>query len=131
MPDILTPSSGTLWIQTKGVVGLVEAVVEITGGNSGCMGIWFLKQNKNALPASVILTGGQGLMALNGGAYSGASSSYFYNIDNNDAGSSFFVNPMWKPYGGNFTPSIAGTKSTLHVKAYAKGKVTYMWKRVA
>lgn len=130
LPDIITPSSGTLWVQTKGVVGLVEAHVEISGGNSGCVGIWFLKRNKNELPASVTLTGGQGLIALNG-SYSGASTRYFYNIKDNDTNSTFFINPVWKPYNGNFNPGIAGTKSTLHVKAYAKGKVTYMWKRVA
>lgn len=130
MPDILTASSGTIWLQTKGIVGLVEATVEISGANSGCNGLWFLRENKNALPSSVILTGGQGLIAVNGG-YSGASTKYFYNVSDSDTGTNFYINPVWRPYGGNFNPGTSGTKSTLHVKAYAKGKVTYMWKRVA
>lgn len=130
MPDILTASSGTIWVQTKGVVGLIEATVEISGSNDSCNGIWFLRQNKNNLPDSVTLTGGQGLIALNG-AYTGASTKYFYNINDNDAGTDFFINPVWRPYGGSFYPGNGGTASTLQVKAYAKGKITYMWKRVA
>lgn len=130
LPDVLTPSSGTIWVQTKGVIGLIEADVEISGGNSGCTGIWFLSKNKNTLPSFVRLSGGQGLLAVTG-TYSGASTKYFYDISDTDAGTDFFVNPMWKPYGGNFNPGIAGTKSTLHIKAYAKGKVAYVWKRIA
>lgn len=131
MPDIIIPSSGTLYVQTKGVVGLVEATVSISGSiDTGCNGIWFGTANKNTLPTSVTLTGGGGLMAISG-SYSGNSNTYLYNIADNDTGCDFFVNPNWSPYNGNILPSRSGTKSTLHVKAYAKGKVTYMWKRVA
>ena len=131
IPDVLIASSGTIWVQTKGIVGLVEANVEISGMiNTGCTGIWFRSENKNELPSSIMLTGGQGLMAVNG-SYSGASSKYFYNVSDNDPGSSFYINPTWSPYGGDINPGVAGTKCTLHVKAYAKGGTTYMWKRVS
>jgi len=131
IPDIFTPSSGTIWVQTKGIVGLVEAYIEISGMiNSGCIGIWFHDENKNTLPSSVILTGGQGLMAVNG-SYSGAATTYMYNVSNLDTGTDFFVNPLWSTYGGSMNPGVAGTKSTLHVKAFAKGGTTYMWKRIA
>lgn len=132
MPDILTASSGTIWVQTKGVVGLVEATIEISGqtDNSGCYGIWFIEENKNPLPSPVILTGGGALKSING-YYSGNSSTYFYNVSDDDVGTNFFVNPIWQPYGGSLKPCRSGIKSTLQVKAYAKGKVTYMWERIA
>lgn len=132
IPDILMPSSGTIWVQTKGVVGLVEAYIEISGRiSTGCTGIWFRNINKNTLPSSVILTGGQGLKAICGGSYSGSSTSYMYNISDTDTGTDFYINPKWSPYGGNINPGVAGTKCTLHVKAYAKRGTTYMWKRIA
>ena len=134
MPDILTKSSGTIWVQTKGVVGLVEVNVEIGGhSGTGCHGIWFKMDNKNALPQSVVLTGGsfQGLYTDNNKLYSGTSCRYFYNIADDDTGSNFFVNPIWTPYGGNFQACSSGIKSFLHVKAYAKGVTNYVWKRIA
>lgn len=135
IPDILTKSSGTIWVQTKGIVGLVETYVELSGhSTSGCCGIWFHTNNKNELPDTVIMTGGgslQGVHIGNGSEYSGTSSRYFYNINDTDVGTNFFVNPIWMPYGGNFQPSCSGLKSILQVKAFAKGGVTYMWKRTA
>lgn len=132
MPDILTGRAGTIWVQTKGVVGLIEASMTISGAtaNSGCYGIWFSTNNRNPLPDDVSIRGGGPLLAING-YYSGASTTYFYDIAETDVGTEFFVNPLWQPYGGSFYPGHSGTKSVLQVKAYAKGKVTYMWKRVA
>lgn len=132
VPDILTGSSGTIWVQTKGIVGLVEANVEISGAteNSGCYGIWFAVENKNPLPSSVALDGGGTLHAMNG-YYSGNSTRFFYNIDDGDTGTTFFVNPKWTPYGGSFRPCHSGTHSVLQVKAFAKGGTNYMWKRIA
>ena len=132
IPDILTGSSGTIWVQTKGIVGLVEANLEISGctDNSGCNGIWFYTHNKNTLPAGVILRGGGTLHTVSG-YYGGNSTRYFYDIANNDTGTSFFVNPQWTPYGGSFRPCLSGVRSILQVKAFAKGGTTYMWKRIA
>lgn len=132
IPDILTGSSGTIWVQTKGIVGLVEANVEISGStaNSGCYGIWFNQYNKNTLPSSVSLNGGGTLHAMNG-YYSGNSTRYFYNIADSDSGTNFYVNPQWTPYGGSFWPCHSGTRTVLQVKAFAKGDTTYMWKRIA
>ena len=131
MPDILTDDSGTIYVNTKGVVGLVEATMKISGQlDSSTYGIWFRRDNKNELPPSVILTGGGVLLSAEG-TYSGACDTYFYNVSDSDEGTGFYVNPIWQPYGGTFYPCRAGIDSVLQVKAYAKGKVTYMWKRVA
>lgn len=130
--NILMGSSGTIFVQTQGIVGMVEANVEISGlnDNSGCYGIWFGRNNKNELPTGVTLNGGGTLHTING-HFGGNSTRYFYNINDNDQGSSFFVNPEWMPYGGTFIPCHSGTKTVLQVKAFAKGGTTYMWKRIA
>ena len=138
IPNILTKSSGTIWVQTFGVVGLVEAYVEISGAAAdGCYGIWFKMNNFNpALPETVILTGGGSMQGLGynyrnvNQIYSGTSSRYFYNIADSDVGSSFYVNPTWMPYGGKFIPCSSGTRCVLQVKAYAKPGY-YSWKRTA
>ena len=132
IPGILVGNSGTIYVSTQGIVGLVEAYVTISGStkNAGCYGIWWGLANSNTLPDKVAMRGGGGLVAVSG-EFSGNSMQYFYDVSDDDTGSGFFVNPTWEPYGGSFVPCSSGTYTTLQVKAFAKGGTTYMWKRIS
>lgn len=133
--DILRYDSGTFYVKTKGIVGMFDVQISMTGnGQNGLKALWF-KGNANPLPSGVTLlpTGTNERMGtMTNGSYGGCSNSYIYKIsDTLDGEELFYINPSYAPYGGNFAPAYGGTKCSLIVKAYAKAGTTYMWKRVA
>ena len=128
---VMRGQDGTIVIQTKGVVGFVEADAVIGGlGGSGLAGFWW-DQNQNALPTGVTLSpSGTLLTGPVGATWGGNQNKYFYTVDTtSDVG--FYVNPMLIPYGGQFTPAAGGITCRLLVKAYAKYGTSYLWQRIA
>lgn len=131
---VLMKGYGAVRVQTKGIVGMVEAVMTISGlGGAGLVGLWF-RNNNNALPAGVTILPYDGVCGLmtgpQGANYGGATHSYIYYVTT-DEDINFGVNPRFSPYQGAFTPSIADTKCSLLVKAYAKPKTSYMWRKIS
>lgn len=135
LSGVLAGDSGTIKVQTKGIVGMIEAFISISGfGDSGIRGFWWTIANKNALPSGVSIwsSGNRGVL-LTGpidNNYGGNSNTYIYDVTTN-SDVSFYVNPIYKPYNGAFTPGSGGVGNQLIVKAYAKGGTNYMWKRVS
>ena len=132
---ILTGKAGALYIQTKGIVGMIDATICISGlSSTNNQGFWFNK-NSNALPTGVyVMPNDTRNGCLVGGAatsngYGGASMNYLYDVNTNDD-VGFFVNPTFSPYGGNFTASSGGVSCWLLVKVYAKPGY-YVWRRTA
>ena len=128
--EMIDYDSGTLRVNTKGIAGLVEATFEVSGKtNSACGGIWFGDGNRNPLPNGVTMAGvgGKGLLYdVRSNWYGGGSVTYFYNMDANDTGTYFYVNPTFQPYGsgdGTFTPMADGTGARLYIKVFAKRTV--------
>ena len=130
---ILKGSSGALYVQTKGIVGMIDVTMCISGLSSTTnQGFWFNK-NENDLPTGVYVmpNNTRNGCLVGGGAtsngYGGASMNYLYDVNtNNDVG--FFVNPTVSPYGGNFTASAGGVSCWLLAKVYAKPGY-YVWRR--
>lgn len=132
---VLTGSGGAIYIQTKGIVGMVEAFMSVSGyGGTGIKGFWWRNDNYNELPTGVnIWSSGKRGMLLTGpyeSNYGGNSNMFLYQVTTNeDVG--FYINPLYQPYGGEFTPCAGGVGCQLMVKAYAKGGTNYMWTRTA
>lgn len=129
---VITFSAGAPLIDPKGIVGLIEADVYLTGySTSGLAGLWW-QGNANIIPTGAeLLTGG--LYLSTGpfsGNYGGSSNKYIYKVTDSCT-EAFYVNPSFFPYGGSFTPGSGGTYSYLTVKVFAKAGVTYVWKRTA
>lgn len=131
---ILIFDSGTFKVNTKGIVGYVEATLILSGnGNENSNSIWF-GENKNALPSGIVLMGNPRALNTIGykGAYGGTSNQYCYRVDTTeDLG--FYINPQFISYpaGAEFYPGSGGTKCSLNVKVYSSGGTKYMWKRIA
>ena len=131
---VLSSGNGAIKVQTKGIVGMVEAYCSVSGqGSTDTVGIWF-RGNNNALPENVTLLprdNSNGLMTgPHGVNYGGAMHNYIYKVDGEDD-VTFYVNPQFSPYGGDMKLAISGTSCFLLVKAYAKYGTSYMWKRTA
>lgn len=124
----------TFKVNTKGIVGYVEATLILSGnGNENSNSIWF-GENKNALPSGIVLMGNPRALNTIGykGAYGGTSNQYCYRVDTTeDLG--FYINPQFISYpaGAEFYPGSGGTKCSLNVKVYSSGGTKYMWKRIA
>ena len=135
LSGILTGSGGAILVQTKGIVGMVEAFMSVSGyGGSGIRGFWWRHTNWNELPTGVsIWSSGDRGMLLTGPTennYGGNSNMFLYNVNTtNDI--QFYVNPMYRPYGGPFVPCQGGVGCQLIVKAYARGGTNYMWTRIS
>lgn len=132
--DVLRQESGTIKVYTRGIVGFVEAELTLTGySETNNVALWW-GGNENTLPTGVELMQSNGLMSItkcsNEQEYGGATNSLYYKVSAN-ADVEFYVNPQFTIYRGDFTASKNGTKSILKVKAYAKGGISYMWKRTA
>ncbi len=131
---ILIFDYGTFKVNTKGIVGYVEATLILSGnGNENSNSIWF-GENKNALPSGIVLMGNPRALNTIGykGAYGGTSNQYCYRVDTTeDLG--FYINPQFISYpaGAEFYPGSGGTKCSLNVKVYSSGGTKYMWKRIA
>lgn len=131
---ILIFDYGTFKVNTKGIVGYVEATLILSGnGNENSNSIWF-GENKNALPSGIVLMGNPRALNTIGykGAYGGTSNQYCYRVDTTeDLG--FYINPQFTSYpaGAEFYPGSGGTKCSLNVKVYSSGGTKYMWKRIA
>ena len=134
--DILSFNSGTFMAKPKGIVGMFDVQMFITGsGGSGLKALWF-KGNAITLPTGVSclpIASGNGVMGtMTNGGFGGTNVSLFYKIDDTASeDTQFYINPVYAPYGGSLIPASAGTKCCLLVKAYAKGGTNYMWKKVA
>lgn len=131
---VFTIGNGAIKVQTKGIVGMVEASMTISGlGGANIVGIWY-GGNNNALPDNIKMLPGSGNVGLMtgpyGNKYGGSTHNYIYRVATTDD-TTFYVNPKFKPYGGILQPSISGAVSSLLVKAYAKYGVTHMWQRVS
>ena len=131
--NVLSFDSGTFRVNTRGIVGMVEAIITFSGFFDGNGALWFVA-NANQLPNGITIHNSvMGPILGNTEAqYGGASRTYFYKVD--DAVTSnlgFYINPAANVYNTNFTPCIGGVTCELLVKAYAKKQVTYMWKRTA
>lgn len=133
LENILIFDSGTFKINTKNIVGLIEADINFSGSFEGNGGIWW-KGNENALPQGISIDT-QGTGPLSYGAnntYSTCSKKYFYSIDESVTENlNFYVNPIGTIYNSSFTPCDGGVKCELLVKIYAKKNLTYLWKRTA
>lgn len=133
---ILSSGRGTIVIKPQGIVGLVEAQIYLSGlGANGTKGFWWCG-NYNELPTGVTLLPHDGANGLLTGPidtnYGGNSNTYFYKVDDTaDFNTSFYINPSFQSYGGDFTPCSSTTKCYLMVKAYAKTGTSYMWKRIS
>ena len=131
--NILSFDSGTFKINTRGIVGMVEATITFSGHFDGNGALWF-GANHNQLPNGITIHNSvMGPILGNTEAqYGGASRTYFYKVDDSITSNlTFYVNPLANVYNANFTPCMGGVKCELLVKAYAKKQVTYMWKRTA
>jgi len=132
---ILSAGNGAIKVQTKGIVGMIDANMSISGLGSaaGCRGIWFMGNN-NELPANVDLLPGNGMNGLYtgpyGANYGGAAHDYIYKVDT-DEDIEFYVNPKFEAYGSAMQLSQSGTGCFLLVKAYARHGTSYMWKRIS
>ena len=131
--NVLSFDSGTFRVNTRGIVGIVEATITFSGHFDGNGALWF-GANHNQLPNGITIHNSvMGPILGNTGAqYGGASRTYFYKVDDSITSNlTFYVNPLANVYNANFTPCMGGVKCELLVKAYAKKQVTYMWKRTA
>ncbi len=128
---VINFDSGTFKINTKNIVGLVEADVNFSGSFEGNAGIWW-KGNENALPEQVSIDN-EGTGPLSYGAnntYGSCSKKYFYVIDESVTENlNFYINPIGTIYNSSFIPCAGGVKCELLVKVYAKKNLTYLWKR--
>ena len=131
---ILEYTAGTLKCHTKGIVGMVESHMYISGRASTTnQGFWF-GGNKNNLPTGVTFLPDNGNGVLVGGGavsnqYGGQGITNFFLVDTN-SDVEFYINPSWCPYQGNFEGCNGGVKSQLLVKVYAKAGY-YVWRRTA
>ena len=129
--NILSFDSGTFKINTRGIVGMVEAEPIFSGNFSGNTGFWW-RNNENKLPNGVTVDGVGILQNGANNTYSSVSKRFFYKVDETISNNlDFYVNPKGDIYNGSFTPATAGTQCELLVKVYAKKQITYMWKRTA
>ena len=133
---IITVDSGAFKVHTKGIVGVVEAQMIVSGrSETDCKGIWWLG-NANEIPDGVEMwpnnEGIQPLSHIPSNSYGSGMNTYLYHIKDNAAeDTNFFVNPSCKAYEGSFTPCAGGTASVLIVKVFAKTGITHSWKRTA
>lgn len=132
---ILTGNSGTIYVNTQGVVGLVECDVFISGLSQDTSSYGGIRwgNNSNPLPDSVTLfpVGRKPLtLGWSGGGYGGTYMRYTYKV-NSSSNEKFFVNPSFAPYNHNLTTNAGGVGSYLIVKAYAKYEPSYLWKRIS
>ena len=132
--DIIIKGNGAVKINTKGIVGMVEATCQITGlGGTNQTGIWF-NGNNNALPSNVEMYPSNNNNTLMSGpigtVYGGCSNNYIYKVLD-DTNTTFSVNPRFRAYNGGMTINSGGTKSSLLVKVYAKPNVSYMWRKIS
>lgn len=123
---VLGYESGTIMCYPRGIVGMVEADIYLTGSGSH---LWF-HGNYNTLPSGVELISGRQFLATGtAGGYGGNSNKYIYKVEG--ATENFFINPLFSPYNGAFLFSSGGTISWLTAKAYAKPGISYVWKRTS
>lgn len=134
---ILTGTAGAIFVSTKGIVGLVEAELYISGrgydeqGGASTYGGFWWSDNSNALPSGVTLFPANRLPlagGITGNAYGGASMRYHYRV-NSSSNLEFFVNPQFRPYNFDFLVNAGGVGSHLMVKAYSKYGTNYLWRR--
>lgn len=120
--EYLEGKAGTLLVKNLENVGVVEANVTLSGLGRR---IWW-GDNYNSLPNGVDLLTYNGLGALLYGGHDGNSTRGYGGSSNelvfkvNVKTGEFFVNPLFRPYDGAFTPSTSGTRSQLIVKVYSK-----------
>ena len=130
-PNIFQVYGGTILCKPQGIVGIIDVEMQICGiGAGNIQGFWWAG-NHNAMPSGVSMNGGRQFLSTGpiGGNYGGNSARFIYKAD--DVVDEFFINPIFRPYGGTFTPSTGGTLSWLIAKAYARTGLTYQWKRTA
>lgn len=131
--NVLGFHSGTFRVNTRNIVGIVEATITVSGVFEDDGALWF-RGNANDLPNGVIIhSGDDGPILGNSNAmYSGASRTYFYKIDDSITNNlSFYINPIARAYNSAFIPCSGGVKSELLVKVYARKQLNYLWERVA
>ena len=133
--EILTHDNSCMLVKTKGIVGMVEAQLYITAyGDSNTESLWF-RGNYETMPTgvSILPDDTNGVMGtLTSSGYGGANTTLLYSVGEEATESTeFYINPLFRPYGGDAMFGNAGTKCCLIVKAYAKGETNYMWKKVA
>lgn len=130
-PNILQCYAGTILCKPQGIVGVIEVEMQICGIGAGSLqGFWWAG-NYNTMPEGVSVNGGRQFLSTGpiGANYGGNSVRYIYKADG--VVDEFFINPVFRPYAGSFTPSTGGTLSWLIAKAYARTGLTYQWKRTA
>lgn len=129
--NVLSFDSGTFRVNTRNLVGMVEAICTFSGNFNGNGALWW-KGNANELPSGVTIHNNSTGPILGGSnsMYNGASRTYFYKIDESITDNlNFYVNPVVSAYNSSFTPALGGVKCELLVKVYAKKNITYLWKR--
>lgn len=136
---ILTFESGTFYCHPQGIVGMVEATMQISGFCSSLEGGIWTRGNLNTLPSGVIssfgtVAGGMESHPLysfgTANGYGGFTINVLYSFPENSVTESFYINPSFTPYRCNFTPGGGGTGCQLIVKVYAKkGILLDVWKK--
>lgn len=129
--NILSFDNGTFRVNTRGIVGMVEAIMTMSGNFNGNGALWW-KGNANKLPSGVTIHNNNTgpILGNSNSMYNGASRTYFYKIDESITDNlNFYVNPIVTAYNSSFTPAGADVKCELLVKIYAKKNLTYLWKR--
>lgn len=130
--NILTFKNGTFEVQTKGIVGLIEADYTLGGlGGSGLSAIWFAASNHNPLPEGVEFLGDVSAMKTMAATFCGCTGKFLYKVNEHTDNKQFYINPQGAPYGGQFTPTSGGVRCTLSVKVYARAGKTNVWKRTS
>ena len=133
---VLEFDSGTFKVNTRGLVGLVEAEIILSGNkNSDCYAIWF-SDNKNAIPSGASqISNGRALMSIGmpgTNNYGGTSNKYYFQATGGPSSDvSFYINPSMVAYpsAGEFFPGNGGVKCSLSVKVYTTKETRYVWKR--
>lgn len=133
---VLEHTSGTFMVHSKGIVGLVEATLTISGnGNSSCYAVWF-GNNKDTIPDGAVQIGSARALKTVGqsGNYGGTSNQYLYEVTagpNSDI--SFYINPTFVAYpsAAEFHPGLGGVVCSLSVKVYSFKETRYLWRRTS
>lgn len=130
--NVLVFEWGAWHIYPQGIVGMVKSTSIITGLSEGNQAFWW-SGNANPLPSGVSMSPSTrcplvgGIVANN---YGGCSMTHYYKVVPGTT-DTFYVNPKWCPYNGNFKPGSGGVGICCEVEVYAATGIHYIWKRTA
>lgn len=131
---VLKFDAGAFFVNTKEIVGYVEAYISFSGLNrdkTNYLGLWWTG-NRNPLPSGITMGNHCNLQWIGQeNSYGGGLNIFTYYVDDSATNAEFFVNPACNIYSGTFSPCAGGVTSTCTVKVYAKKKNLYTWRRTA